>query len=175
MAAAIWRGPREWPISPDLAKLAKIRAIPIEAPYEVATATGEGIPITSKCRPRVQIGRFVRRVQFQVAPIEPGVCILGMSFLDLVEPLIRWKEQRMRLPVKRTEGKNYQWVPAMTLIPRALAGLTSTRYSEDKTLNASDSEPDEEEDVVQSTAAITDECSVTFEDLCSEQREDTNG
>ena len=81
----------------------------------------------------------------------------------------------MRLPVKRTEGKNYQWVPAMTLIPRALAGLTSTRYSEEKTLNASDSEPDEEEDDVRSTAAITDECSVTFEDLCSEQREDTNG
>ena len=81
----------------------------------------------------------------------------------------------MRVPVKRTEGKNYQWVTSITFIPRTLAGLTSTGYSEENNLDASDSEADEEEDDVRSTAAITDECSVTFEDLCSEQREDTNG
>ena len=44
-------GANENYLSPDLAKLARIRPVPIEAPYEVATATGEGIPITSKCRP----------------------------------------------------------------------------------------------------------------------------
>ena len=82
-------GANENYLGPDLAKMAKIWPVPIEAPYEVSTATGEGIPITSKCRPRVQIGQFVKRMQFKVAPIEPGVCILGMSFLDSVNPLIR--------------------------------------------------------------------------------------
>ena len=32
---------------------------------------------------------------------------------------------------------------------------------------------DEDEDDVQSTAAITDECSVTFEDLCNEELVET--
>ena len=44
-------GANESYLGPDLAKMAKIRPVPIEAPYEVSTATGEGIPITSKCRP----------------------------------------------------------------------------------------------------------------------------
>ena len=143
-------GANENYLGPDLAKMAKIRPVPIEAPYEVSTATGEGIPITSKCRPRVQIGQFVKRMQFKVAPIDPGVCILGMSFLDSVNPLIRWKERRMRLPVRKTEGRNYQWMTSLTLIPRALAGLTNNEEAGDETsgvVNDGEDDDGDEDDV----------------------------
>ena len=94
-------------------------------------------------------------MQFKVAPIEPGVYILGMSFLDSVNPLIRWKERRMRLPVRKTEGQNYQWMTSLTLIAKALAGLTSSEGWEERTSGAIESD-DEDEDDVQSTGAITD-------------------
>ena len=80
----------------------------------------------------------------------------------------------MRLPVRKQEGQNYQWMTSLTLIPKALAYLTSSGDLEDRTSGVIETD-DKDEDDVQSTAAITDECSVTFEDLCSEEGEDTNG
>ena len=62
------------------------------------------------------------------------------------------------------------------MIPRALAGLTNDEEAGDETSGVvnDDEDDDGDEDDVQSTAAITDECPVTFEDLCNEEREDTN-
>ena len=81
----------------------------------------------------------------------------------------------MRLPVRKTEGRNYQWITSLALIPKALAELTRNEERNDASGVDNDEEDDSvDEDDVQSTAAITDECSVTFEDLCSEEREDTN-
>ena len=78
----------------------------------------------------------------------------------------------MRLPVRKTEGQNYQWMTSLTLIPRALTNLTNNEDMGDETSGVVND--DKDEDDVQSTAAITNECSVTFEDLCNEEREDTN-
>ena len=151
-------GANENYFGPAVRESAKIRLTPLEAPYSVTTATGEAVAISSKARPRVQIGQFVRRMPFKLAPIEPGTCILGMSFLDSIDPLIRWKERRIRLPVNRLKGANYEWIQAIQDIPRSIALLT-------------ESIPEEKDDTTIETAsalesnAISCEESVTLEDL----------
>jgi len=158
-------GANENYFGPSIRESAKIRLTPLEAPYTVTTATGEEVAINSKARPRVQIGQFVRRMPFKLAPIEPGTCILGMSFLDSVDPLIRWKERRIRLPVNRLEGANYEWIQAIQDIPKAIALLKETTPEESI---------DEEDDTTEAAStlesnAISAEETITLSDLCDEE------
>ena len=116
-------GANECYLGPAIRQEAKIGLTPLEAPDTVTTVKGEGVEITSKGRPRMQIGSFIRRLPYKLAPIELATCILGISFLDGIGPLIRWKERRMRVPVQQAEGQHYGGIHAL---PRAIATVTNT-------------------------------------------------